>query len=432
MHPLLRPPYAAAATLAQLAAHLAPASWESGSKWQRAIRGRRGLTGRYTAFSQLRDTARPLAWFHAPSVGEALMAHPVLDALPARVPGIQRALTWYSPSAVAFANRFEVDFRDYLPFDSAGGARLALDALRPSVLVFSKLDVWPTLTAAASRRGVPVAMIAATLDEGSGRRSRLARALLRDAYRALDAVGAASPEDADRLVSLGVRPDVIFVTGDTRFDQAWRRVQSVDRRSPPVSSLASDRPTVVAGSTWPSDEAPLLEAWLQVRQAVPDARLIVAPHEPASARVRHLRTAFESSGLGVALESAGGPVARADVVVVDRVGVLAELYTLGQVAVVGGGFHGFGLHSVIEPAAVGCPVIFGPEGARSRDGAGLTAAGGARCARGAAELAGYLLEWLSSPPSRRAAGRAGLEFVRTRLGAAERSVAMISGLLGQG
>src|SRR5690606_37615023 len=131
------------------------------------------------------------------------------------------AVTWFSPSAQAFGARFGADFADYLLFDTASAARLELDALRPSALIYSNLDVWPVLTAAASRRGLPLGMIAATLRPGSGRGRPLAKALLRDAYAALDRVGAISADDAERLQRLGVRPGALSVTGDSRYDQVW-------------------------------------------------------------------------------------------------------------------------------------------------------------------------------------------------------------------
>ena len=228
-----------------------------------------------------RDRSRPLLWMHAPSVGEGLQARPILELARSRRPDVQLAFTHFSPSALAFARELDVDFRDYLPFDTAGDARVALAALRPTALVFSKLDVWPVITREAHARGVRLGLVSATLSRGSSRRSRTATALLRDAYAALEVVGAIDAADADRLVQLGVRPQSIVVTGDTRYDQVWLRAQRVDRASPMLAAAAqSDRPTIVAGSTWPADEAVLLPAFAALRAAACRARLIIAPHEP--------------------------------------------------------------------------------------------------------------------------------------------------------
>src|SRR5207248_11784766 len=145
-------------------------------------------------------------------------------------------------------------------FDTKGDAVAALDALRPNALVFAKLDVWPVLSATAATRGVPLGLVSATLSEGSSRRGPLAKLALHSAYAHLSAVGAISDEDAERLRALGARADRVTVTGDTRFDQAWRRAHAVDGGAPHVAPLVSERFTLVAGSTWPGDESVLLEA----------------------------------------------------------------------------------------------------------------------------------------------------------------------------
>ena len=398
------------------------------AKWRRTFSARRGLAGRMHAFAERRDPSRPMAWFHAPSVGEALMALPVLHGLRDALPAAQRALTWYSPSAEAFAARFDVDFRDYLPFDTVRGAVTSLDALRPTALVYSKLDVWPVLTERAAGRGVRLGLIAATLRPGSARQGALARGLLGDAYARLDMIGAVTAEDAERLVALGARRDAVTVTGDTRYDQVWERIDRIDRSAPPVSTLTSGRPTIVAGSTWPADEGPLLEAWEHVRRRFPAARLILAPHEPTPEHISPLRAWGMRAGVTTALESE--PRATdADLIIVDRVGVLGELYALATAAFVGGGFHSLGLHSVLEPAALGIPVAFGPQWNQSRDAAGLVAARGGEPVLDAAELARTLERWLSDENSRAEAGGAAKAFVRAGLGAAHRSVELVLQLL---
>ena len=160
-----------------------------------------------------------------------------------------------------------------------------MDALQPAALVYAKLDVWPTFSAVAHSRGVRLGLVSATLAEGSSRRSRLASALLRDAYASLDAVGAIDAADAARLVDLGVSREAITITGDTRYDQVWERARLVDRTSALLSRLAADRPTIVACSTWPSDERVLLPAFVATRSSSRATRLVIAPHEPTSAHL---------------------------------------------------------------------------------------------------------------------------------------------------
>jgi 3-deoxy-D-manno-octulosonic-acid transferase len=415
MNGLLRAGYEGAALLARALAELAPGSDD---KLLRTFAARRGVRARYAAFA--REHERPLLWMHAPSVGEGLQARPVLELARAGMPDAQLAYTYFSPSAARFAESLDVDFRDVLPFDGTADARAALDALAPTALVFSKLDVWPTLAREASRRGVRLGLTSATLAPGSSRLRGIAAALLRDAYARLDLVGAISADDAERLVTLGAPASRISVTGDTRYDQVWARAAAVDPDGPLLAPLRSERITLVAGSTWPADETPLLAAWTRIRARGADARLILTPHEPTAAHLAPLERWAQDTGLRSARLGADG-AGGADVVIVDRVGVLGDLYALADVAFVGGGFHAAGLHSVLEPAAFGAPVLFGSRHANSRDASLLLARGGAASAGEAASLEAALASWIDDPAARRAPGVSARDVVRDGGGAAPRS-----------
>ncbi len=417
--------YEGVARLARALASIAP---PSSNKLLATFAARRGVMRRFAGFQ--RDDARQLLWMHAPSVGEGLQARPVLHLIRQRRPDTQLAYTYFSPSAERFAAALPVDFRDVLPFDAGADMREALDALRPSALVFAKLDVWPTLAREASGRGVPLGLVSATLAARSSRRRGFAGSLLRDAYARLDRVGAVSADDADRLIALGVSPAHITVTGDTRYDQVWERAAQADLGGALLSPLRSDRLTLVAGSTWPSDEAVLLPAWTRFAASHRGARLVVAPHEPSEAHLVPLLRWGSSSALRTARFGTPG-AAGADVVVVDRVGVLGELYALADIAYVGGAFHAAGLHSVLEPAAFGAPVIFGPRHESARDAALLLSAGAAARVRDTAEMAAALCRWADAPDERRASGTAARALVERGLGAAERSYALVSELLGR-
>jgi len=416
--------YEGAARVARALAAVAPIS---DRKLVATFAARRGIVARFAAFR--RDASRPLLWMHAPSVGEGLQARPVLEQVRAKSPRTQLAYTYFSPSARAFANTLDVDFRDALPFDVGADMRAALAALAPTALVFSKLDVWPTLAREASRRGTRLGLVSATLAASSSRRSGFAAALLSDAYERLDRVGAISTEDADRLVALGVSPGRVTVTGDTRYDQVWARAERVDRASELLAPLRSDRLTLVAGSTWPSDEAALLPAWARLASRNPHVRLILAPHEPTPAHLAPVEHWASSAGLRVARVGTAA-AAGADVVVVDRVGVLGDLYALADIAFVGGAFHAAGLHSVLEPAAFGAPVLFGPRHRGARDARLLIDADAAASVDSTATLLRALERWSDAPDERRAAGASARAMVHQGLGAAARSYALVAELLG--
>jgi 3-deoxy-D-manno-octulosonic-acid transferase len=433
-----RPPWAyrlAVATVTRAAVVAAAFN----DKVSRGIVGRRGLRKRYAAWAAAgRDQRRPLIWFHAPSVGEGLQTKPVIEALRAARPDWQLAYTFYSPSAEPLARSLPVDFVDYLPFDRPHGVAAALDALAPQALVYGKLDVWPELTLAAAGRGVRLGLIAATVSESSSRLTWPARAWAAPAYAALDRIGAIAEPDAARLERLGARRAAITITGDTRYDSVVQRAGRLDRAAEPFATLAAGGErwfTIVAGSTWPADEAVVLPAFAEVRaQGVP-ARLLLAPHEPTARHLAAIDAAVRGAGLPTPFRLShlepGGPSEDAPIVVIDRVGSLADLYALGQAAYVGGGYHAAGLHSVLEPAVFGVPVVFGPNWRMSRDAAILLERGAAVAlpAEGRAALRDLWLQWRreSAVPAR--AGAAAAAVVREGTGAAARTTALVTELL---
>jgi 3-deoxy-D-manno-octulosonic-acid transferase len=225
-----------------------------------------------------------------------------------------------------------------------------------------------------------------------------------------------------------VRADRITVTGDTRYDQVWARAQRAP--SALVESMRSSRPTLVGGSTWPTDEEHIFGAWTKVRDKIPDARLVIAPHELTAAHLASVESWARQRKLRLARIGAADAVA-ADVVLVDRYGVLGDLYALADVAYVGGGFHSAGIHSVLEPAAFGAPVLFGPRHDKSRDAGKLIEAGGGAAVVGVADLSLRLSDWLGSLPARDAAGEAARTMVQAGTGAGERSFELVSALLGR-
>ena len=424
MNSLLRVPYAFAGLVTEALVRVVPAGK---SKFRRGLSSRRGLIDRYRRWAETsRDPARQLVWFHAPSVGEGLQAQPVIELVRARRPDVQIAYTFYSPSAEQFAKSLKVDFADYLPFDTVDHADAIVSALRPTALIFSKLDIWPALTERASAAGVPIGVISATLPESSRRRGAFARALLGDAYRAIDRVGAIDEEDGERLRQQGVHGDRITVTGDTRYDQVRARAK---RSSPPlVEGLRSSRPTLVAGSTWPADEDYLLPVWNRLREKIPDARLIIAPHETSDMHLRSIESWAREQSIALArIDDADAH--GADVILVDRYGILGDLYALADVAYVGGGFHAAGLHSVLEPAAFGAPVLFGPRNEKSREAAKLVHVGGGAVVTNDIDLSIRLGDWLGSLPARDLAGASARAMVENGVGAAERSYELVTALL---
>jgi 3-deoxy-D-manno-octulosonic-acid transferase len=415
---------------ARLAAAMVPVGGLTNDKVARSHRGRAGALGRLGEWARrARDPSRPLVWLHAPSVGEGLQAESVLHRLKPRHPDWQFVYTWFSPSAEPLGRRLPVDVADYLPYDLPAPTDALLEALRPDVLVFAKLDLWPELATRAAQRGTRVVMVAGTVAPGSGRLRWPVRQFLQPGYASLSMAGAISEADAARLQLLGVPAERIRVTGDPRFDSVLDKVAAIRAEEPLLQFGGAG--TLVAGSTWPGDEAVILDAFARLHVHRPDARLILVPHEPTEPHLAPIEAQAARLGLPTPVRMSRSAGDSVPFLLVDRVGVLAALYGAGGMAYVGGGFGRAGLHSVLEPAAWGLPVVFGPRWQNSRDAELLLSGGGAESlsAVGTEEagesLHAFWHEWLRNESRRSAQGRKARQVVEQGRGAAEASALLV-------
>lgn len=365
----------------------------------------------------------PTILLHAASAGELRQLEPVIRRLRQRRPGARLVVTWFSTSGAPVGIAMGADLAGALPWDSPWETRALLDRLRPDLIVVGKLDLWPEFAWQAERRKIPIVLASATVRWNSSRLGWPTRQLLRSAYGSLTAAGAISEEDAQRLEQLGVPPSRITITGDPRYDSVLERLAA----APPV---ARDPSLLVAGSTWPVDELLLLNSLAEVRAQYPTARLLLVPHQPS-------QQVFDPiAGLARALDlPAPVPLSRSDATSVlmleTEVGSLALHYRVGGAAYVGGGFNLSGPHSVIEPAATGAPVVIGSMSS-SREALLLEGAGGLiRLDNDAAmnEMPQVWARWLNDAAARESAGAAAKQVVQDGIGAADRTVELILGLL---
>jgi 3-deoxy-D-manno-octulosonic-acid transferase len=398
-------------------------------KMREAIEGRRGFRER---FAQLRGLDPPV-WFHVSSVGEFEQARPLITLLGRRHPHIPVVLTFSSPSGYHFARRREkvgegsnIVFIDYLPADTRGNMQFCLDCVNPRALVLVKFDLWPNLIWETKRRGVGIVLVDATLSPSSRRLSGPARWLYRSVYECIDRIIAISDADAKRFADAVPGHGAIEVAGDTRFDRVMERWEQ--RSSTRVEYDTGDGPVLIAGSTWPADEARLLDAVKGLLDAYPSLRFIVAPHEPSPAHVAGLEGWARGAGISARTVSADRAAEEARVLIIDTVGILAEAYRLGDIAYVGGSFS-TGVHSVIEPAIAGLPVVFGPRHDNSFEALQLIERGGGFCVHDGAGMAARLESLVGDDGLRARSGEAASTYVASQLGASEKCMAVLEGFL---
>ncbi len=386
---------------------------------ERAIEVREELFERWEQALEPLAGRSPRIWLHAASAGETLQARPLADAIRRSLPGAAILYTHFSPSARRHATDLEsVDAAGYLPLDLPGPMERFVALTAPDLLLLVGAEMWPNLVWSAVDRGTPIAQACCRL-VGAGRLGWPARGLTRELYRHLDAVAAVAPEDAELLRRLGVPEGRIRVAGDTRADVTLERARLARSREA-VRTLPKDRgPMVVAGSTWPADEAVLLPALAELAADRPRLLAFVAPHEPTDDAVARLEAGSRRLGLGTVRWSADALNA-ARVVIVDRVGILYRLYALADLAFVGGGFGG-AVHNTMEPAVMGVPVAVGPRHGDPYEVGALATAGGLRVVRSAPDLCAWWSALLDCGEVGRA-GAAAKRTMRTMAGATGRTL----------
>lgn len=371
--------------------------------------------------------AQPRAWLHAVSVGEVNAAAPLLNALRRQRPDIRWVVTTVTPTGAERVRALwgrEVE-QAYLPYDVPAGVRRFLERFRPQLGLILETELWPNLLLGCRDRGIPVYVLNARLSARSLRGYRLLRPLLARVLCSLRGVVAQSPEDAARFIALGAQPQQVQALGNLKFDvelpSGLAAFVSEFRRHVPVQ-----RPVWIAASTHEGEEAAVLGIHQALRRRWPDLLLLWAPRHPE--RFARVEALAREAGLQVALRSrAGWPSAGTDVFVIDTLGELMAFYACAQVAFVGGSLQAIGGHNLLEPAAVGTPVVSGPHlhhfVAISRY---LEAAGALVVAADAAGVGQALDTLLADPARRQEMANAGRDLVAAGRGALERTVALVA------
>ena len=406
-------------------------------KVREGLAGRKRLEQRLRAFAST-EKPEPIVWFHVSSVGEFEQARPVMNRLTEMLDGkLTIVLTFFSPSGLNYYEKHDrsrkndaIRFVDYLPIDTTGNMRLALESIKPKAIIYTKYDVWPNLAIEASRKHIPQILVSGTLSPGSRNLSLPARIVTSKAYSMLDTIAAISDEDAERFRILARGGPEIIVVGDTRFDQVKERADNVGITLP-KAILKSGKKLIIAGSTWPQDEKVVVKGYRDFIDEYESSMLVIVPHEPTAKRIKEIESLLDEEDLTHELLSNIERTERFDreVLIVDGIGFLAELYRFGAVAYVGGGFT-TGVHSVLEPAVMGIPIIFGPRHENSNEASALLRLGSAREVKNQKDFKNSLIELLLNERIRQSAGEKAWEFVRRNCGSSQKTASIIQRYLG--
>lgn len=393
-------------------------------------KAREGLKGRKRLFDRIRVGGAqelPIVWFHCASVGEFEQTRPIIKALEGK---IRVVISFFSPSGYNGAAKFQdADLICYIPFDTARNARKMLSLIKPDLLVFIRFDVWPNHVWTAAKMGIPMMVADASLQAKSGRLWPIARSFLKSVHKHIDLHCAISEADAQRLKRICPKGARIEVMGDTRFDQVIARKDVAGKK---LAGLLPEfqLPVVIAGSTYIEDEQIVIDAYQKILERWGKIQLILVPHDPEPENLAAIEELLSQKDIPYVFLSQidAGSKLGDKIVVVDRVGVLAELYMLGDITFIGGSFHG-SVHNVMEPAIMGKPVLFGPTIHNSLEAEMLRESNAGIMIMNGEELAAEIIKLLDNNQLLRELGATAKALIEENAGATGEIVSCVSEFL---
>ena len=375
-------------------------------------------------------------WVHAVSVGEVLTARALLPDLRERYPRLRIFLstTTITGQQIARNNLHFVDEVFYFPFDLGFIVKRTLRLVKPRLFIMMETEIWPNLLRACHRTGVKTILVNGRISSRSFPRYRLVRPFFRRVLRHVDRFCMQSEESARRIIDIGAPRDRVIVTGSLKFDSLDVPGAVAADRGPNrvlrYFRLAPDRPVVIAASTLKGEEEPVLEAFQRIRATMTNALLIIAPRKPE--RFDEAERIARRAGWKVArrTELRVDSEPRHDVIILDTIGELAQLYQIATAVFVGGSLVDAGGHNILEPAVFGKPIVFGPYMQNFAEIAQTFLDNGAAIQlRAGRELEPVLVELLSDPVRRASLGAAARALVEANRGARAKSLGAIAQLM---
>lgn len=331
-------------------------------------------TGRKDLFNKLeaalKDEKRERVWFHFASLGEFEQGRPVLEKLKEEKPQLAVLMTFFSPSGYEVRKNYAgADYIFYLPLDTKSNASRFLSIVKPKEAFFTKYEYWYHYFSVLKQQNIPLYMISAIFREGQIF-FKWYGAFNRSMLNCVTHFFVQNNESGELLNSIGFTNWT--VSGDTRFDRVYENSLQ-PKKIELIENFVANKKVLIAGSTWPEDEALLNKLSLSLSD---DWKFILAPHEVDKSHIDSIMSGLGSQAIRFSelKNNPGNTTAR--IVVIDNIGMLSSLYQYGTISYIGGGFSKSGIHNTLEPAAFSLPVIFGPNYKKFMEAGELIKTGG--------------------------------------------------------
>ncbi|MBX7093605.1 MAG: 3-deoxy-D-manno-octulosonic acid transferase [Flavobacteriales bacterium] len=352
--------------------------------------------------------------FHCASLGEFEMIRPIIEWMKINKPDYQILISFFSPSGYEVRKHYDkADAVFYLPSDTPKNAKDFARILRPEMVVFAKYEFWHFHLNALKASGAKLFAVSAVF-RTNHRFFKWYGSMFRNDLRLFDSIFVQDTPSQHLLKSIGIES---VLAGDTRFDRVYANAET-SKPIVPIENWINHRRVIVAGSSWPQEEQRMVEAMKQIDNE--NLCWIIVPHDVSEAHISELQASIPVSSVRFTRWKNENTA----VMIIDNVGMLMSVYRYAHLAIVGGGFSGK-LHNILEPAAFGIPVLFGPKHDRFREADEMIKAGAAYEFDG--DLKEQLSRFISDETLLEQSGRAAKEFVMQHLGATDR---VVNGIFG--
>ena len=370
-------------------------------------------------------------WIHAVSVGEVQATVPLIHALAKRFPEQQLLITTVTPTGAA---RVRALFGDsvqhcYIPFEFPHAVRRFFATVNPEAALIMETEIWPNLYRACGVRKIPLVLVSARISPKSVPGYRRLLPLIRETLSHGIIIAAQSQADADRFLALGASSKRTWVTGNIKFDVDLNP-EVTGQGKQLRHELFGERPVWIAASTHDGEEQQVLDAHRSLLEKYPDLLLILVPRHPE--RFAGVRNLIKNRDFGVVSRTDQSPCdPSTNVFLVDTMGEVPLFYATSDIAFVGGSLVPVGVHNLLEPAAQGLPIIFGPHVFNLQDIADMfVELGACSVVEDASDLAATIAGLIADPDEAARLGQNGLDLLEKNRGALQRLLVLLEPLLG--
>ena len=389
---------------------------------------RKSIVGRFQTIKKIKnylnsnDIKDNIFWFHVASLGEFYQIKPIIEGIKKAKRENINFVSFSSPSGMNYATSDAIDLKFYLPFDFPWSIQKALKLVKPKKIIFSTYDVWPNFLWLSKVENIHLNITAVKIEDHSIKFKPLIMNFYRTIYRLFDTIYTVTKEDKKRLCKIIGSRNIPIVSsyGNPRFDSVYDSAKQLLSHNPP---LLEREQIIVVGSSHRQDDYHLIPALINLIVKFPQIKIIHSPHDPSVKEIKKIQNSYLKSGYDSIVVNEIGNVQFSShkIIIIGKVGFLANLYWSSIITYIGGGFS-TGIHNIMEPAIASNPVIFGPKYQKFNEAEQILKSGGGFCVQNSESIEKIFSELLNSRDLLKKSGEASLNLITSNIGASEKVI----------